>query len=165
MRVVLGRAHEQVVDAVVRPCPPGVRRRGDPTLAAAGPELGTALRPWGRRTPLAPGVTVATPAGRLRALWLLHTCVPPWTVREDRSALLAQCYRTCLEVAAQTGSRTLAMPLLGSTLPFWPLERAVTTAVQVLRNPPGDLELVVLTLSSPAALEQTAEALARAGRD
>src|SRR6266545_5849707 len=45
------------------------------------------------------GQAVATTAGRLRAKWVIHTVGPVYATRQDRSHLLASCYRESLRVA------------------------------------------------------------------
>ena len=160
VQLVLGRAYTRSTDAVVRTCPRGLLRRGDPALTAAGKAVTESLRLLGRHTPLAPGECVATFAGDLAARWLLHVRVPEWTAREDLSPLLAQCYRALLVTVEETASTTVALPLLGSTLPFWPLGRAVETGVRSLLTWPPTLR-PTLVVSSVEALERVEAALDR----
>jgi O-acetyl-ADP-ribose deacetylase len=42
---------------------------------------------------------VAATAGRLPARWVIHTVGPVYSVREDRSPVLASCYAESLRVA------------------------------------------------------------------
>src|SRR5260370_35906613 len=49
------------------------------------------------------GQAVATTAGRLPATWVIHTVGPVWSPDEDRSELLASCYREALRVADELG--------------------------------------------------------------
>ena len=158
VQVVLGRAHTRSADAVVRTCPRGLLRRGDPALVAAGAAVTESLRLLGRHTPLGPGECVATFAGELAARWLLHVRVPEWTVREGLSSVLAQCYQAVLAAAQETASSSVALPLLGSTLPFWPLGRAVEVGVAALQAWPPEVR-PTLVVSSMAVRELVAQAL------
>ena len=158
VQVELGRAYTRSTDAVVRTCPGGLLRRGDPALVAAGPAVTESLRLLGRHTPRAVGECVATFGGDLPARWLLHVRVPEWTVRQDRTLLLAQCYQTVLAAVQETGSTSVALPLLGATLPFWPLGRAVAVGVASLRAWPPQVQ-PVLVVSSTEVQEMVAQAL------
>ncbi|MFJ1576955.1 MULTISPECIES: macro domain-containing protein [unclassified Streptomyces] len=83
---------------------------------------------------LATGQSAATTAGRLQALWVIHTVGPRWDRYDDRSSLLASCYRTSLEVAAELGARTVAMPAISTGNHRWPLDDAARIAVRTVRE-------------------------------
>ncbi|MFE3138075.1 O-acetyl-ADP-ribose deacetylase [Streptomyces scopuliridis] len=83
---------------------------------------------------LATGQSVATTAGRLHALWVIHTVGPHWDRHDDRSSLLASCYRTALEVAAELGARTVALPAISTGIHRWPLDDGARIAVRTVRE-------------------------------
>jgi len=75
------------------------------------------------------GQAVATMAGRLRARWVIHTVGPVYSQSQDRSALLASCYRESLRVAAGLGARTVAFPAVSAGIYGWPADDAARIAV------------------------------------
>ena len=106
--------------------------RTPPCSAAAGstaPSTGAAVpRSWPRAARCGPGhlakglptgQAVATTAGQLPARWVIHTVGPVWSSTEDRSHLLASCYRESLRVADELGARIGRLPRdLGRGLPL-----------------------------------------------
>lgn len=76
-----------------------IHRRGGPEILAACRKLRASQYGKGLRT----GLAVATTAGELDARWVVHTVGPVWSSSEDRSALLASCYRGSLRTAAELG--------------------------------------------------------------
>lgn len=87
---------------------------------------------YGRGLPT--GQAVATTAGRLPARWVIHTVGPVWSASEDRSALLADCHRNALAVAAELGASTVAFPAISTGVYRWPLESAAVIAVSTVRE-------------------------------
>ena len=104
-----------------------IHRAGGPAILAACRELRAGH--YGRG--LATGDAVATTGGRLPARWVIHTVGPVWSATEDRSALLASCYRRSLEVAAELGAASVAFPLISAGIFGWPVEDAIRTALSV----------------------------------
>ncbi|MFI8489310.1 O-acetyl-ADP-ribose deacetylase [Streptomyces rubrogriseus] len=106
-----------------------IHRRGGPAILAdcrrlrAG-HLGKGL-PTGR--------AVATTAGDLDARWVIHTVGPVWSATEDRSGLLASCYRESLGTADELGARTVAFPAISAGVYRWPLDDAARIAVETVR--------------------------------
>jgi O-acetyl-ADP-ribose deacetylase (regulator of RNase III) len=93
------------------------------------------------------GQAVATTAGRLRARWVVHTVGPRFSRDEDRSALLADCHRNSLAVAAGLAARTIAFPAIGTGIYGWPYETAAPVALRaVLDADPGSISLVRFVL-------------------
>jgi O-acetyl-ADP-ribose deacetylase (regulator of RNase III) len=168
LRVVLGTLAGQDVDAIVRVVT-GSRRRqlgSDElgVLAAAGPAAAAALEelvalahPRGLR----PGEAVSTTAGDLTARWLIHVVGPQSTVRRREEHLLAAAYRDVLRVADELGARTLALPPLGMTAPYWPLDSTTRVAISTLPHTQSRVREVILVVRTPAALDVLAEALSR----
>ncbi len=99
---------------------------------AAGPELLAACRPLhGCPT----GQAKATPGFRLPAKWVFHAVGPVWHGgghREDD--LLAGCYRTCLQLAAEHDCRSIAFPAISTGIYGFPRERAAEIAVRTARE-------------------------------
>lgn len=162
VRVAVGAVTASTADVLVRTCSSSLLDRGDPVLEAAGPEVIDGLRLQRRRNGrLAESSTVTTPAGALAAGWLVHVSVPRWSVAADHSHRLAAAYRAVLGAADVLGARTLAMPALGTTGPYWPLEELARIGIGTLASTPSGLRDVQLLVSTAAALEALAEAMAR----
>jgi O-acetyl-ADP-ribose deacetylase (regulator of RNase III) len=79
------------------------------------------------------GQAVATTAGRLPARWVVHTVGPVYSAAEDRSALLASCYRECLRVADELGAESIAFPAVSAGVFGWPAASAAEIAVSTVR--------------------------------
>jgi O-acetyl-ADP-ribose deacetylase len=107
-----------------------IHRRGGPAILAACRELRSSRYPDGLPT----GQAVATTAGRLPARWVIHTVGPVYAKTEDRSALLASCYRESLAVADELGARTVAFPAVSAGVYRWPLDDAARIAVRTVRD-------------------------------
>ena len=117
---VRGDITEQRVDAVVNAANSSllggggvdgaIHRRGGPEILAECREL----RAGPYRDGLPTGRAVSTTAGQLLARWVIHTVGPVWSKREDRSALLASCYRESLRVADELGAATVAFPAVSA---------------------------------------------------
>ncbi|MGQ0660764.1 O-acetyl-ADP-ribose deacetylase [Sphingosinicella sp.] len=98
---------------------------------AAGPELVHECRLLGG---CKTGDAKLTRGYRLPARFVLHTVGPVWRGGgEGESALLASCYRRCLEIAAEKGFRTLAFPAISCGIYGYPIEQATEIAVRETR--------------------------------
>ncbi|QNP66258.1 O-acetyl-ADP-ribose deacetylase [Streptomyces genisteinicus] len=106
-----------------------IHRRGGPEILEACRALRAAHLGKGLPT----GQAVATPAGRLHADHVIHTVGPVFTREEDRSALLASCYRESLRVADGLGARTVAFPAVSAGVYGWPLDDAARIAIDTVR--------------------------------
>ena len=102
-----------------------IHRRGGPAILAACRELRASRYLDG----LPAGQAVATTAGELPARWVIHTVGPVYSQSQDRSALLASCYRESLRVAAGLGARTVAFPAVSAGIYGWPADDAARIAV------------------------------------
>jgi len=137
--LVLGDITGQQVDAIVNAANSSllggggvdgaIHRRGGPEILAACRELRAGR--YGDGLPA--GQAVATTAGRLPARWVIHTVGPVYAKTEDRSALLASCYRESLRVAAELGARTVAFPAVSTGVYRWPAAAAWPAAPRPTR--------------------------------
>ncbi|MER5977566.1 O-acetyl-ADP-ribose deacetylase [Streptomyces sp. NPDC001857] len=106
-----------------------IHRRGGPAIL----EACRALRASHYGKGLPTGRAVATTAGALDARWVIHTVGPVYSPAEDRSELLASCYRESLRVADELGARTVAFPAVSAGVYGWPMDDAARIAVDTVR--------------------------------
>ena len=98
--------------------------------AAAGPELLAECRTLGG---CERGQAKLTPGYRLRAKYVIHTPGPVWQGGDHgEAALLASCYRSCLETAAARGIRTLDFCSISTGVYGYPLPLAATVALRTI---------------------------------
>lgn len=151
-------AVDAVVNAANRALVPGGGVDGA-LNAAAGPELGRAMRALGG---CEPGYAKATPAFSLPARWVIHTVGPVWHGGgEGEADVLASCYRRSLEVAADLGASTVAFPAISTGVYGYPPERAAEVAVAAVRTHLDVVERVLLVAfgaAGKAALDAALEA-------
>ncbi|MCC3763126.1 O-acetyl-ADP-ribose deacetylase [Glycomyces sp. TRM65418] len=127
---------------------------------AGGPEILEACRRlrdtrYGRGLPT--GQAAATTAGRLPARWVVHTVGPVYSATEDRSALLASCYRESLRVADDLGAASIAFPAVSAGVYGWPVDSAAEIAVAAVRETAttvDDIRFVLFTDEVYAAFER-----------
>jgi O-acetyl-ADP-ribose deacetylase (regulator of RNase III) len=108
---------------------------------------------------------VATTAGRLPARHVIHTVGPVWTRDEDRSDLLASCYRASLRVADELGARTVAFPAISTGVYGWPMEDGARIAVGTVRSAATAVEEVRFVLFGAEAYAAFEAALAAHGTE
>ncbi|WP_421107312.1 O-acetyl-ADP-ribose deacetylase [Streptomyces sp. NEAU-S77] len=131
-----------------------IHRRGGPEILAACRDLRASH--YGKGLPT--GQAVATTAGRLDARWVIHTVGPVWSATEDRSGLLASCYRESLRVADELGARTVAFPAISTGVYRWPMDDAARIAVETVRAADTAVEEVRFVLfDEPAYAAFTAQ--------
>jgi O-acetyl-ADP-ribose deacetylase (regulator of RNase III) len=128
---------------------------------AAGPELLRECRRL-RETSLPEGLpvgqAVATGAGQLPARWVIHTVGPNRHAGQTDPALLASCFRSCLEVASSLGAGTVALPAVSAGVYGWAGADVARIAVAAARSvddeglAPG-VELARFVLFGPELLE------------
>ncbi|OIJ64079.1 O-acetyl-ADP-ribose deacetylase [Streptomyces mangrovisoli] len=109
-----------------------IHRRGGPAILEECRKLRASH--YGRGLPT--GRAVATTAGALDARWVIHTVGPVWSATDDRSELLASCYRESLRVADELGARTVAFPAISTGVYGWPLDDGARIAVETVRTTP-----------------------------
>ena len=164
-----GDITEQHVDAVVNAANSSlmggggvdgaIHRRGGPAILNACRDLRAAPE-YGAGLPT--GQAVATTAGDLPARWVIHTVGPVYSVREDRSALLAECHRNSLAVADELGAATVAFPAISTGVYGWPMDSAARIALSTVRDSKISVRLIRFVLFDARALavfEQAAEKL------
>ncbi|MEV6837131.1 O-acetyl-ADP-ribose deacetylase [Streptomyces sp. NPDC051133] len=109
-----------------------IHRRGGPAILEEC--RGLRASHYGKGLPT--GRAVATTAGDLDARWVIHTVGPVYSATEDRSGLLASCYRESLKVADELGARTVAFPAVSTGVYRWPMQDAARIAVETVRQTP-----------------------------
>lgn len=155
--LVLGDITEQQVDAVVNAANSSllggggvdgaIHRRGGPAILAECRRLRASR--YGKGLPT--GQAVATTAGELPARWVIHTVGPVHSPAEDRSALLASCYRESLRVADELGAASVAFPAISTGVYGWPMDDAARIALATVRATPTAVTDVRFVLFTPDA--------------
>jgi len=132
---VVGDLTAQHVDAIVN--------AANEALAPGGGVCGAIRRAGGdeifeecaRLGGCATGDAKATGAGRLPVKHVIHAVGPAWRGGgHGEPELLASAYRRSLEVAAELGCRTVAVPALSTGIYGYPAERAAPIAVGAVRE-------------------------------
>ncbi|HET8897690.1 MAG TPA: O-acetyl-ADP-ribose deacetylase [Rhodanobacteraceae bacterium] len=104
---------------------------------AAGPALLAACRMVPERHPgvrCPTGEARLTPGFELPARYVIHTVGPIWQGGgAGEPALLASCYRQCLQLAASHDLAGIAFPAISCGVYGYPAERAARIAVDCLR--------------------------------
>ena len=159
LTLALGDITEARVDAVVNAANSSllggggvdgaIHRRGGPEILAACRKLRASH--YGKGLPT--GQAVATTAGLLPADWVIHTVGPVWSPTEDRSALLASCYRESLRVADELKARTVAFPAISAGIFGWPVHDAARIAVETVKNTHTEVVEARFVLFTPDVLE------------
>jgi O-acetyl-ADP-ribose deacetylase (regulator of RNase III) len=134
-----------------------IHRRGGPAILADCRRLRASQ--YGKGLPT--GQAVATTAGELDARWVIHTVGPVFSREEDRSELLASCYRESLKVADELGARTVAFPAVSAGIYGWPMDDAARIAVETVRATRTAVEEVTFVLLDGPAYEAFAAQLRR----
>ena len=164
IETVQGDITEQEVDAIVNAANSAllggggvdgaIHRAGGSSILAECREL------LGCRT----GDVKPTGAGRLPARHVLHAVGPIWRGgNEGEEEQLASCHRRAIELAAELGDRTVALPAISTGAYGYPVERAGSVAIrateEALRAHP-EVELARFVFRDRATLEHYRAALA-----
>ena len=133
IEVILGDITRQSVDAIVNAANCSLRGGGGVDGAihrAAGPELLAECRTLrGCET----GKAKITKGYRLPAGFVIHTPGPVWHGGGcGEEELLRSCYRSCLDLAAENGCRTVDFPSISTGVYHFPLEKASRIAMETI---------------------------------
>ncbi|WP_198679352.1 O-acetyl-ADP-ribose deacetylase [Thermomonospora amylolytica] len=164
--LVRGDITEQQVDAIVNAANSSlmggggvdgaIHRRGGPAILDECRRLRASRFGGGLPT----GYAVATTAGELPADWVIHTVGPVYSATEDRSELLASCYRESLRVADELGARTVAFPAVSAGIYGWPVHDAARIAISTVLSTPSQVVEARFVLFTEDAYQAFRSALA-----
>ena len=148
--VVVGDITEQDVDVVVNAANPylanGSGVCGAIFEAVGVDEMEGFIRKIKRTTgieAIPEGQSVATPGGKLKAKWVIHSVGPRYGQSRGKDAeLLASCYRTALALADKKGMKSIAFPSISTGVFGYPAPEAAKVASEAIRDELGKLKAV-----------------------
>jgi O-acetyl-ADP-ribose deacetylase len=162
--VVAGDIVNQHVDVVVNAANSALLGGGGvdgAILRAGGPVQLQARRELvGRIGSLPTGQAAWTDAGTMPARWVIHVVGPVHSRTEDRTELLASCYREALRVADELGARSLAFPAVSAGIYGWPIDHAADVAMRTVAAATTSVEDIRFVLFTDEALGEFQRALA-----
>ena len=137
--IIQGNITEAATDAIVNAANTAMLGGGGVDGAihkAAGPELLAHCRQVpvvrGVRCPV--GEARITPAGRLRARWVIHTVGPRYDIDPDPQRLLASAYRNSLVLGRERGCESIAFPAISCGAFGYPHAEAAQISIAVCRE-------------------------------
>jgi O-acetyl-ADP-ribose deacetylase len=99
---------------------------------AAGPELLAECRTLGG---CRPGESKLTRGYRLPARFVIHTVGPVWRGGKHREPeILANCYRSSLQLAVENGIKTIAFPAISCGAYGYPIPHAAQIALKTVQD-------------------------------
>ena len=79
------------------------------------------------------GKAVITSAGNLPSKFVIHTVGPVWNGdKDEKSKLLANCYKSCLELAIENNIKTIAFPNISTGIYHFPKAKAALIATNTV---------------------------------
>jgi O-acetyl-ADP-ribose deacetylase (regulator of RNase III) len=143
LTVVRGDITQRFVDAIVNAANTSLLGGGGVDGAihrAAGPELLEACR---KLHGCPTGSAKATPGFRLPAKWVFHAVGPVWNGGgKGEEEKLTNCYKTCLDLAAQHHARSIAFPAISTGIYGYPKHAAAAIAVRTCRDHAAAIDLI-----------------------
>ena len=148
LRLIVGDITKVRVDAIVNAANSGLHGGGGVDGAihrAAGPTLMRELDLIRAKNGGCPtGSAVATGAGSLPAQYVFHAVGPIYKDgRHGEADHLANCYRTCFELAEKHGARTISFPAISTGAYGYPLEEAARIALGTIASHLNDSDCSV----------------------
>jgi len=139
--IIRGDITEQAVDVIVNAANPSlmggggvdgaIHRKGGPAIR----EECRRIRETRLQDGLPSGKAVITTGGRLRARYVIHTVAPLWKGGHGgEPVILANCYRSSLDLAKSRGLRTIAFPSLGTGAFGYPISHASNLALSTVKE-------------------------------
>ncbi|RYJ39431.1 putative phosphatase, C-terminal domain of histone macro H2A1 like protein [Flavobacterium anhuiense] len=81
------------------------------------------------------GEAVITTAGNLPSKYVIHTVGPVWNSdKEEKSKLLADCYKNSLNLAVRNGIKSIAFPNISTGIYHFPKDKAAEIAVKTIKD-------------------------------
>lgn len=155
LEIVLGDITRQEVDVIVNAAKPtllggggvdgAIHRAGGPSILQECQAIAATLP--NRELPT--GHAVVTGAGRLPCLLVVHTVGPRWSrnpVAPQQAATLRACYINSLQLADESGARSIAFPLISSGVYGWPGDDAIRQAFTAIRTADTKVKTIRLVL-------------------
>jgi O-acetyl-ADP-ribose deacetylase (regulator of RNase III) len=135
LRLVLGDITKIRVDAIVNAANSGLRGGGGVDGAihrAGGPAI---MRELDEMKGCPTGSAVVTTAGVLPAKYVFHAVGPIYRDgQHGEPALLASCYRTCLDLAEEREVQTISFPAISTGVYSYPVEDAARIALDTISS-------------------------------
>lgn len=141
LRLVKGDITDQDVDAIVNAATPNlmggggvdgaIHRKGGPKILEECKRIRS--REWPQGLPT--GKAVITSGGNLNAKHVIHTVGPIWHGgKAEEPKLLADAYRSSLELAVQNGLRRISFPSISTGAYGYPIKEAARTALKTVKE-------------------------------